>query len=393
MKQVVLKPGREKSLRRRHPWIFSGAVQRVDGAPQRGDSVAVTGSGGEFLGHGVYCPKSQIRVRVLSFDEATPIDEALIAARIADALAFRARVLPPGVRACRLVHGEADGLPGLVVDRYDDVLVMQCQSAAAERWRDAALAALEPDAWRAVMERSDVEVRALEGLGPRCGLLHGALPDAPLVVAEGAVRYRVDVVAGQKTGFFLDQRDNRALVAACADGREVLDAFCYTGGFAMAALAGGAAHVTAIDSSADALAQARANAAENGFDGARVEWRDEDAFAALRALHAAGRRFDLVILDPPKFAPTSRHVARAARAYKDVNLWAFRLLRRGGQLFTFSCSGAIDDALFASIVAGAAVDAGVTPRIVGRLTAGADHPVALPFPEGAYLSGLRLDVT
>ncbi len=393
MKRVALKPGREKSLRRRHPWVFSGAVQRVDGAPQRGDSVVVVSSTGEFLGHGVYCPKSQIRVRVLSFDEATPIDEALIAARVADALAFRTRVLAPGVQACRLIHGEADGLPGLVVDRYDDVLVVQCQSAAAERWRDAAVAALEPGAWRAVMERSDVEVRALEGLAPRRGLLHGALPDAPLVVTEGAVRYRVDVVAGQKTGFFLDQRDNRALVAACADGRDVLDAFCYSGGFTLAALAGGAAHVTAIDSSADALAQARANAAENGFDEARVAWREEDAFAGLRALHAAGRRFDLVVVDPPKFAPTSRHVARAARAYKDVNLWALKLLRPGGQLFTFSCSGAIDEALFASIVAGAAVDAAVTARIVGRLTAAPDHPVALPFPEGAYLCGLRLDVT
>jgi 23S rRNA (cytosine1962-C5)-methyltransferase len=223
-------------------------------------------------------------------------------------------------------------------------------------------------------------------------LLHGTLPDAPLVVAEGRVRYRVDVVAGQKTGFFLDQRDNRALVAACAGGREVLDAFCYSGGFTMAALAGGATSVTAIDSSAGALAQARANAAENGFDDARVAWREEDAFAAVRDLHAAGRRFDLVVVDPPKFAPTSRHVARAARAYKDINLWALRLLRPGGQLFTFSCSGAIDDALFASIVAGAAVDAGVTPRIVGRLAAGPDHPVSLPFPEGAYLSGLRLDV-
>ncbi|MEQ8231885.1 MAG: class I SAM-dependent rRNA methyltransferase [Gammaproteobacteria bacterium] len=394
MKQVFLAPGRDKSLRRRHPWVFSGAVARVDGAPQRGDSVVVRSSAGVFLGHGVYCPKSQIRVRVMSFDEAVPIDAALVTRRIDAALAFRARALPADVTALRLVHGEADGLPGLVVDRYDDVLVVQCQSAAAEHWRDAAVAALEPARWRAVVERSDVEVRALEGLAPRSGVLHGTLPAAPLVIDEGGVRYHVDVLHGQKTGFFLDQRDNRALVGAAAAGGEVLDVFCYSGGFTLAALAGGAAHVTAVDSSTDALAQARANAALNGCDDGdvRVAWQAEDAFAALRALHAAGRRFDLVVLDPPKFAPTGRHVQRAARAYKDVNLWALKLLRAGGRLFTFSCSGAVDDALFQSIVAGAAVDAGVEARVLARLAAAADHPLALNFPEGAYLTGLAVMV-
>ncbi|MEQ8662495.1 MAG: class I SAM-dependent rRNA methyltransferase [Gammaproteobacteria bacterium] len=393
MKQVILAPGREKSLRRRHPWVFSGAVQRVSGAPQRGDSVRVLGSTGEFLGYGVYCPKSQIRVRVLSFDESVALDDDLIARRIGAALAYRARALPADLVALRLVHGEADGLPGLIVDRYGEVLVVQCQSAAAERWRDAAVAALEPARWRAIVERSDAEVRGLEGLAPRSGILHGSLPDAPLLIDERGVRYRVDVLHGQKTGFFLDQRDNRALVGAVAAGCEVLDVFCYSGGFALAALSAGAAHVTAIDSSTDALAQARANAGANGCDdAARVEWRAEDAFAALRALHAAGRRFDVVTLDPPKFAPTGRHVQRAARAYKDVNLWALRLLRPGGRLFTFSCSGAVDEALFQSIVAGAAVDARVDGRVLARLGAAADHPLALNFPEGAYLKGLLVMV-
>jgi 23S rRNA (cytosine1962-C5)-methyltransferase len=276
-----------------------------------------------------------------------------------------------------------------VVDRYADTAVLQCSSAGAEHWRDAyADALIEAGVCRRVYERSDAEVRTLEGLPRRSGVLRGDPPADAIAIREGAVRFLVDVRQGQKTGFFLDQRDNRAHLAALARGADVLDVFSYTGGFVLAALSAGAAHVTAVDSSAEALVRARENAAASGLDPEQVEWHEADAFALLRRLCEQKRRFDLVVVDPPKFAPTERHVARAARAYKDINLWALRLLRSGGRLFTFSCSGAVDAALFQSIVAGAAVDAGVRGRIVARLGAAADHPVALNFPEGEYLKGL-----
>jgi len=287
------------------------------------------------------------------------------------------------------VHGESDGLPGLIVDRYADTAVMQCSSAGADHWRDAfADAVMAHGGCTRVYERSDVEVRALEGLQARVGSLRGDAPPASIQIIEGEARYRVDVHAGQKTGFFLDQRANRARLKDAAKGRDVLDVFCYSGGFTVAARLGGARSVAAIDSSAPALAQAQENLRANRLDDRSVEWIEADAFAALRRLHREGRRFDLVVLDPPKFAPTEKHVARAARAYKDVNLWALRLLRANGLLHTFSCSGGVREELFQSIVAGAAVDAGVQCRIVARLGVAADHPVALNFPEGAYLKGL-----
>ena len=290
---------------------------------------------------------------------------------------------------CRLVHGESDGLPGVIADRYGEVVVMQLSAAGAERWRETladALAAIP--GVTCVYERSDAEVRALEGLSPQVGPLRGALPPAVALVEDG-LRYRVDVVAGQKTGFYLDQRDNRRAVRTLASGRDVLNVFCYTGGFTIAALAGGAATVTSIDSSAEALALAQENVAANpALDAARCTWLAADAFATLRRLRDGARTFDLIVVDPPKFAPTAAHVERAARAYKDVNLWALKLLRANGVLATFSCSGAVDAALFQKIVAGAAVDARVEANVIGRLNAAADHPVALAFPEGDYLKGL-----
>jgi 23S rRNA (cytosine1962-C5)-methyltransferase len=291
----------------------------------------------------------------------------------------------------RLVHGESDGLPGVIADRYDDVIVLQCASAGAERWRLAlakALAALP--GVNCVFERSDAEVRALEGLPPRVGPIAGTLPD-PVIVHEDGLRYRVDPVAGQKTGFYLDQRDNRRLVRDLARDRRVLNAFCYSGGFTLAALAGGAASVLSIDSSADALALGRENAALNPeLPAARNTWREADAFADLRRLRNEGAAFDLIVLDPPKFAPTAAHAERAARAYKDINLLALKMLAPGGLLATFSCSGGISLDLFQKIVAGAAVDANAQAQIVRRLTASADHPVALNFPEGEYLKGLLI---
>ncbi len=391
MQRLVLKRGREKSLRRRHPWIFSGAVAAVEGAPQAGDTVAVSAADGAFLAWAAYSPQSQIRARAWSFDEAASIDAGFIERTLARAVAWRASL--PGLQgdALRLVHGESDGLPGLVVDRYGDTAVMQVTSAGAERFREViadTLAAL-PGMVR-VYERSDAEVRALEGLAPRVGALRGDAPPALLRIEENGLRFGVAVGEGQKTGFFLDQRDNRALLTTLAEGREVLDAFCYTGGFGVAALAGGATRLSLLESSAPALARARDNVAANDFDAAAVEYLEQDAFAGLRTLARAGRRFGLVVLDPPKFAPTEKHVKRAARAYKDINLWALRLLEPGGLLLTFSCSGAVGDGLFQSIVAGAAVDAGCDARIVRRLGAAPDHPVALTFPEGHYLKGLLL---
>jgi 23S rRNA (cytosine1962-C5)-methyltransferase len=392
VEQIVLKPGREKSLLRRHPWIFSGAIERESNALS-GATVAVRSAQGRFLAYAAYSPRSQIRARVWSFDESARIDAAFMRRAVVRAMDYRARVVDAATDACRLVHGECDQLPGLVIDRYADTAVMQCSSAGADCWREAyADALIESRLCRRVYERSDAETRNLEGLEARCGVMRGDEPPEAIRVREGSLQFLVDVRRGQKTGFFVDQRDNRERVRNLVRGRDVLDVFCYTGGFVAAALAGGAASVTAIDSSADALRRARDNMAESRLDAARVDWQETDAFARLRALHAEGRRFDLVVLDPPKFAPTGRHVARAARAYKDINLWALRLLRPGGTLFTFSCSGSIDAALFQSIVAGAALDAGVGGRIAIRLGAAPDHPVALEFPEGEYLKGLVVNV-
>lgn len=389
MKQIVLKAGREKSLLRRHPWIFSGAIERTVGAPASGETVLVRASQGRFLAYAAFSPQSQIRARAWSFDETDTIDAAFMAERVRRAVAYRAAVMPSSTEGCRLIHAESDGLPGLVVDRYGDTAVLQCSSAGADHWREAFTAALlERGSCSRVYERSDAEVRRLEGLDERVGVAAGDEPPDAIRIREVGIAYLVDVRAGQKTGFFLDQRDNRQLVGASAKDCAVLDVFSYTGGFTLAALAGGAASVTTIDSSAEALEGARANLSATGLDASAVEWLEGDAFALLRRLHEQGRRFDLIVLDPPKFAPTEKHVARAARAYKDVNLWAFKLLRPGGMLFTFSCSGGIDAALFQSIVAGAALDARVRGRIVRRLAASADHPVALEFPEGEYLKGL-----
>jgi 23S rRNA (cytosine1962-C5)-methyltransferase len=388
---LVLKPGREKSLRHRHPWVFSGAIDRVDGDPGAGDTVDIRTAEGAFAARAAYSPASQIRARVWTFDPRQAIDEAFIARTVERAVAARSSMLDPRNSACRLVHGESDGLPGVVADRYGATVVLQLSAAGADRWRDALVAALvRVTGATCVYERSDADVRNLEGLVPRTGVVHGALPEAVTIVEDG-IDYRVDVVAGQKTGFYLDQRDNRATVRRIAAGRGVLNVFCYSGGFTLSARAGGATRLLSIDSSADALALARENLARNpSLAGGAVEWREADAFAELRKLRDAAASFDLIVVDPPKLAPTAAHAARAARAYKDINLWALKLLAAGGLLATFSCSGGIDAALFRKIVAGAAVDAGADATVIARFGASADHPVALSFPEGEYLKGLLI---
>ena len=387
---IKLKRGREKSLKRRHPWIFSGAVEKATG--KAGDTVEVQEAGGKPIALAAYSPKSQIRARVWTFNPKEAVDAAFFRGRVQKALALR-EGLPAAkhTNALRLVNGENDGLPGLIVDRYADVLVAQFLAAGVERWRDVILDALtELSGCEAIFERSDAEVRKLEGLEPRVGFARGNRNATRCPIIEHGLNFRVDVEQGQKTGFFLDQRENRQRVRALAANREVLDGFSYTGGFAISALAGGAKRVTAVESSAPALEVAKENLAANPLDASRVDFVQADVFSKLRELRDRNAKFDLVILDPPKFAPTAAQVNKAARAYKDINLWALKLLAPGGLLATFSCSGAVPPDLFQSIVAGAALDAGVDAKIVERFGAAADHPVAMEFPEGEYLKGLLL---
>lgn len=424
MHTVTLKPSKDKSLLRRHPWVYANAIDRVDGKPAPGATVIVRAHDGRFLARAAYSPHSQIRLRVWSFDENEPIDHAFFKRRVQRALAHR-RAMISGTDAVRLVFGEADGLPGLIVDYYVAArgaahtgdaaaraaeggaaapvapgdgegrgqLVCQFMAAGVEHWKGAIVAALvAATGCPNVYERSDVSIREKEGLEQTTGVLAGDAPPDTLIANENSVLYHVDVRNGHKTGFYVDQRENRALVAQYARDRDVLNCFCYTGGFSLAALKGGAKRVVSIDSSGDALALAQRNVAANGFDAARAQWLDADAFKTLRRLVDEGERFDLIVLDPPKFAPTRDSVDRAARAYKDINLSGLKLLRPGGLLFTYSCSGAIDMDLFQKIVAGAAADAKVDARILKRLGAGVDHPLLTAFPEGEYLKGLLLQI-
>ncbi|ALB12167.1 class I SAM-dependent rRNA methyltransferase [Burkholderia pseudomallei] len=424
MHTVTLKPSKDKSLLRRHPWVYANAIDRVDGKPAPGATVIVRAHDGRFLARAAYSPHSQIRLRVWSFDENEPIDHAFFKRRVQRALAHR-RAMISGTDAVRLVFGEADGLPGLIVDYYVAArgaahtgdaaaraaeggaaapvapgdgegrgqLVCQFMAAGVEHWKGAIVAALvAATGCPNVYERSDVSIREKEGLEQTTGVLAGDAPPDTLIANENGVLYHVDVRNGHKTGFYVDQRENRALVAQYARDRDVLNCFCYTDGFSLAALKGGAKRVVSIDSSGDALALAQRNVAANGFDAARAQWLDADAFKTLRRLVDEGERFDLIVLDPPKFAPTRDSVDRAARAYKDINLSGLKLLRPGGLLFTYSCSGAIDMDLFQKIVAGAAADAKVDARILKRLGAGVDHPLLTAFPEGEYLKGLLLQI-
>ncbi len=422
MKVVKLRDGKERSLRKRHPWVFEGSI--ASGRADAGETVRVESHGGEFLAWGAYSPASSIRVRAWSFDEAERIDAAFFERRIARAVAVRTR-LAVASNAMRLVHGEADGLPGLVVDRYADTLSAQFNATGVERWKDViADALLKVTGLQRLYERSDASVRALEGLQPVTGWLRGAPAGARSIgagtrleatgdpsaettadttaaatadattevqIEEHGWRLTVDVAHGHKTGFYLDQRDSRKLFADCVkhfDCQRVLNCYSYTGGFSIAALAGGAAEVTSVDSSGPALARATVHVALNGFDAARHTTIDADVNATLRGFIDGGRRFDAIVLDPPKFASTAAQAERAARAYKDINRLAFLLLEPGGLLFTFSCSGGIGADLFHKIVAGAGLDAGIDGQIHARTGAAPDHPMTVTFPEGEYLKGL-----
>ena len=336
---LILKAGREKSLLRRHPWIFSGAIECIDGAPASGDTLAVRDAAGNFLAWAAYNTDSQITARAWSWHEKDVIDANFLRCRIADAIKARRTLgLDRDSNGLRLIHGESDGLPGLIVDKYDDVLVMQLGSTGPEHWRetfaDILQELLSPVC---IFERSDSDGRELEGLPKRCGVLRGTLPEK-IEVTEHGIRFAVDVAAGQKTGFYLDQRNNRALTGTLATDLDVLNCFCYTGGFSLYALRGGAKSVLSIDSSQEALQLAQRNVELNGLDASRAVWQCADVFEALRKLRDQNRKFDLIVLDPPKFAPTAAFAEKASRAYKDINLLGFKLLRPGGLLFTYSCS-------------------------------------------------------
>jgi 23S rRNA (cytosine1962-C5)-methyltransferase len=387
---LYLKPGREKSLLRRHPWIFSGAVARVDGNPAAGATVDLLAAGGQFLARAAYSPSSQIRARVWTFDQSEPVDVAFFRRRIGNAIAARAAWhTPPGTDALRLIHAESDDLPGLIVDRYADMLVIQFLSAGIEFWRETiADVLLEETGLQSIYERSDADVRELEGLLQRTGPLRGAVPYSPFTILENNLKFTVNLETGHKTGFYLDQRENRLRVRSLAEGRDVLDCFCYSGGFTVNALAGGAKSVLSVDASAEALSLCRENVALNALDISRHTVLEGDIFQLLRKFRDEARSFDLIVLDPPKFAPTAAQAEKAARGYKDINLLAFKLLRAGGLLVTCSCSGGVDATLFQKIVASAALDAGVEAQILAHLEQAPDHPVALHFPEGAYLKGL-----
>ena len=388
MKIIRLKPGKDRSLLRRHPWVFDGAIAK--GGGDAGETVRVESAEGQFLAWGAFSPASSIRVRAWSFDETQRIDADFLRATLARAIALRTRL---GIESdgVRLVHGESDGLPGLIVDRYGDTLVAQFTACGVERHKQViADALIELTGCPRLYERSDTSSRKLEGLPEVTGWLRGSGPTS-LELREHSWQLGLDIAQGHKTGFYLDQRDSRLVCSQYSRRLSVehlLNCYSYTGGFTVAALAGGAKHVTSIDSSAPALQQAAANVALNGFDASRATFMDADVNASLRRFVAEGRQFDAIVLDPPKLAPTVAHAERAARAYKDINRQAFKLLAPGGVLFTFSCSGGIGVELFHKIVASAGLDAGVDGAILQRLGGASDHPMTVNFPEGEYLKGL-----
>jgi 23S rRNA (cytosine1962-C5)-methyltransferase len=412
MSAVILKRGRAKPVLRRHPWIFSGAIDRVEGDPEDGDIVEVYDAGHNWLARGYINRHSQIRMRLLTWDEDEPIDQAFWRRRLDRAIVAR-RAIGLGVleladastTAYRVVHAESDYLPGLIVDRYAKWLAVQFLTLGMDRRREQIVELLATQLTsadiRGIYERSDVDVRAKEGLGQRTGLLWGEEPPEMVEIRENGHRFLLDLRAGHKTGFYLDQRENRARLSHHCPDADVLDAFAFSGGFAVHAAAGGASRVVLIDSSAASLELARRNIALNssGISGRirdpallgrerRFDYVEGDVFEVLRRFRAEGRRFDVVVLDPPKFAQTRKDVQRASRAYKDINLLALQLLRSGGVLFTFSCSGRVSPDLFQKIVFGAVADTERSAQIIGRMAQGPDHPVALTFPEGAYLKGL-----
>ncbi|ASK70211.1 class I SAM-dependent rRNA methyltransferase [Shewanella bicestrii] len=388
--RIKLKPGREKSLERRHPWVFSNGIHNVKGKPEAGDTVDVVAHDGHWLGRGAWSPESQIQVRIWTFDREEEIDREFFKRRILRAQAGRDDLIrEQGLTGYRLIAAESDGLPGITIDKYANVLVCQLLSMGADVWRDTivdVLAELYPDC--AIYERSDVDSRKKEGLASTMGLLHGTLPEMPVIIEENGIKIAVDVTKGHKTGFYLDQRDNRAMAARFVKGKSVLNCFCYTGTFGLYAAKAGAARIENVDVSALALDTARLNMRVNGLNDDNVHYNEADVFKLLRQYRDEGKTFDVIVLDPPKFADNKSQLNGACRGYKDINMIALQLLNPGGVLLTFSCSGLMPADLFQKIVADAALDAKREIQFIERLSQASDHPIGSAFPEGFYLKGL-----
>lgn len=385
---VYLAKGRDKSIKRRHPWIFSRGIARIEGKPALGDTVTVCDHQGEFLGLGAYSPQSQIRVRMWCFEKTT-IDSDFFLARIRAAKPLRTMLANrDGLTGYRLLAAESDGVPGITVDKYDNYLVCQLLSAGADAQRDNLVTALRTEFPEChIYERSDVAIRKKEGLKPRTGVLHGEEPPASVIIEENGVAIEVDIANGHKTGFYLDQRDSREQAVKYMDGKRVLNCFCYTGGFGLYAQKGNAKQVTNVDVSQPALDKAKANAARNGFELTRAEFVNADVFKLLRTYREQGERFDVIVMDPPKFAESKSQLTGACRGYKDINMLAMQLLNPGGVLLSYSCSGLMDAGLFQKILADAALDAGKNVQFIERFAQAADHPTHSAYPEGFYLKG------
>lgn len=390
--RLVLKKGREKPVKHKHPWIFSGAVERLEGDPAPGETVEIRSFGGEFLAFGSYSPKSQIQARVWSWNQNQAITTDFFLSKIKQAIQYRENIRYTYPMR-RLIHAESDGLPGLVADQYGEVLVLQFLSAGAEMWREDLIQILSDETGaKTIYERSDVEVRKLEGLEPRAGLLTGQEPEDLISIEQDGLQYLIDIRTGHKTGYYLDQRANRKIVGELCSGLSLLDCFCFTGGFSMEALKNGAESVTLVDESDRALELAKKHMLYNDLPGERMAIHKGDVFDVLRKFRDQAKSFDVIVLDPPKFAPTASFASRAARGYKDINLLAFKLLRPGGLLATFSCSGGISREFFLRILSGAALDAEVNARIQLHMGQSADHSINLSFPEGTYLKGYGIRV-
>jgi len=394
MQSITLKKYADSFIKRKHPWIFSGAIEKVEGNPTSGQTVQIFTSNKTQIGFGSFSPSSQIRVRVWSFDPEEKIDSNFFRKKILAALELRKQIIDTSqTNIYRIVNAESDGLPGLIVDRYSDYLVCQFLSAGTEFTKEIIVEILdEVFSPVGIFERSDVEVRTKEGLQPVKGLLKGTVPDDLIVVKENGFKFLVDIKHGHKTGFYLDQRDNRALVSKFSKGKSILNCFSYTGGFSVYALASGTEKIIQIESSSSAIELSAKNFEINNLDSSLVENINGDVFEILRKFRDERKTFDLIILDPPKFTESVSQIQKASRGYKDINLLALKLLNLGGTLFTFSCSGHISSELFQKIVAGAALDSGREVKIIKQLTQSSDHSVSLNFSDGLYLKGLVCSV-
>lgn len=393
MPAIIIRNERVKAVTRKHPWIFSKGVKKVVDNPKLGETIDIKDEDGNWLATGSYSPHSQIRARIWSFNEGDTIDHDFFVARIERAKAIRADIIEKGqLTGYRLLAAENDGLPGVTVDVFDTTIVIQLVSAGAEFQRDNIISALKqvfPDF--TIYERSDADVRGKEGIKKTRGLIHGELPE-DVIISENGIKAYVDVEQGHKTGFYLDQRDNRALLETYVKDKSVLNCFSYTGTFGLYALRGGATSVTQVDLSTEALAIAERNVELNGFDNSKVEYVRHDVFKLLRKYKEDGKKFDVIVMDPPKFAESKAQLTGACRGYKDINRIAMELLNPGGHLLTFSCSGLMETNLFQKVVADAALDANRDVFFKEKLNQAHDHIIASTYPEGFYLKGFVCQV-